>query len=494
MNSAGSGQYEARVMVTTGPGADCPPIPNPPFIDVCSFVTPFGGLLGSTAAYEVRNGASDPFVGTLGEGAGKVNATRALAALRDGVVVYSTASGSGQDAGTGPRDLQGSWQVGSIQAGVSRTQSFVVHAAPGVSASARFEYAAGHVSDGSTALPVSWVELPSGSTSVRSSRDQIVKLKVSVPSSAPAGTYTGAVLVRVSNGQTLQVPVFASVALHDANTALANPPGPQAQIASARDVYGKFDTVFPYVPGSGITGAGSDWLVYPVELGSRLTEARFRVYDAAAGDETYDLYVYDEDYALLASTHPFAADGVTDILANQSRGPSTAAAAQQLALASPEAGRYYVAVSRAKVGALGTGDFGAFVLTLDEVDPRRADDPVVAFVKTGPETASPGESATYELTWLNGGPAPAENAVVVDTLPPELVFESASDGGRYDAARRSVTWRLGTLPVHGTGTLSLTVRVASTAATGSVVVNRAGLTADLTFSPPLATWPTVVVP
>ena len=185
---------------------------------------------------------------------------------------------------------------------------------------------------------------------MRSSRDQIVKLKVSVPSSAPAGTYTGAVLVRVSNGQTLQVPVLASVALHDPNTALANPPGPQARIASARDVYGKFDTVFPYVPGSGITGAGSDWLVYPVELGSRLTEARFRVYDAAAGDETYDLYVYDEDYALLASTHPFAADGVTDLVANQSRGPSTAAAPQQLALASPEAGRYYVAVSRAKVG------------------------------------------------------------------------------------------------------------------------------------------------
>ena len=307
-------------MVTTGPGADCPPIPNPPFIDVCSFVTPFAGLLGGTAAYEVRNGASDPFVGTLGEGAGKLNVPRALAALRDGVVVYSTASGSGQDAGTGPRDLQGSWQVGD-PAGVSRTQSFVAHPAPGVSASVRFEYLAGHVSDGSTALPASWVKLPSGSTSVRSSRDQIVKLKVSVPSSAPAGMYTGAVLVRVSNGQTLQVPVLVSVALHDPNTALANPPGPQARIASARDVYGKFDTVFPYVPGSGITGAGSDWLVYPVELGSRLTEARFRVHDAAAGDETYDLYVYDEDYALLASTHPFAADGVTDLVANQSRRP-----------------------------------------------------------------------------------------------------------------------------------------------------------------------------
>ena len=69
------------------------------------------------------------------------------------------------------------------------------------------------------------------------------------------------------------------------------------------------------------------------------------------------------------------------------------------------------------------------MLTLDEVAPRRAEDPVVALVKTGPETASPGETVAYELTWLNGGPASAENAVVVDTLPPELVFESASNGG-----------------------------------------------------------------
>ena len=37
-------------------------------------------------------------------------------------------------------------------------------------------------------------------------------------------------------------------------------------------------------------------------------------------------------------------------------------------LQSPPAGRYYVAVSRAKVGALpGSGDFGKFVLALDEV-------------------------------------------------------------------------------------------------------------------------------
>ena len=190
-----------------------------------------------------------------------------------------------------------------------------------------------------------------------------------MPSTAPAGMYSGTVVVGASNGQTLQVPVFAAVMLHDHKTTLGNPSGPQARIASGGEVYAKFDTVWPFVPGSGLTGTGSDWFVYPVELGERLTEARFSVYDAAAGDETYDLYLYDVNYDLLATSHPFAADGVTDVLANNARGPTTAAAPQVLTLTAPAEGRYYVAVSRAKVGSVGTGDFGAFVLTLDEVAP-----------------------------------------------------------------------------------------------------------------------------
>jgi hypothetical protein len=126
--------------------------------------------------------------------------------------------------------------------------------------------------------------------------------------------------------------------------------------------------VWPFVPGSGVTGAGSDWFVYPVELGSPLTEARFSVYDAAVGDETYDLYLYDASYDLVATSHPFAADGVTDVVANNARGPTPAAAPQVLTLTAPAQGRYYVAVSRAKIAPLpGIGEFGAFVLTLDEV-------------------------------------------------------------------------------------------------------------------------------
>jgi subtilisin family serine protease len=370
MNTAGSGQYEARwILSATGAAVSCPPLPDPLLMEFCSLGAEIGNIFGNLVLYEVRNGAGDPYVGPLGEGAGKLNLGRAVTALRDGVVVYSAASGTGEDAGTGPRDLQGSWQIGAIRAGLTQTQGFVLHAAPGVNDSARFEYTGGRPSDGSTALPASWVKLPRA-TNVRPGRDPLVKLKVSVPSNARAGTYTGAVLVRLSNGQTLQVPVFASVALHDLNPVHGSASGPQARIASASDVYAKWDTAWPSVAGSSGTGAGSDWLVYPVELGSGLSEARFSVYDAAAGDETYDLYVYRSDYTLLASTHPFAAEGVTDPDANDARGPSTASSPQRLTLAAPAAGRYYVVVSRAKVGGTSSGDFGAFVLTLDEVAPR----------------------------------------------------------------------------------------------------------------------------
>ena len=203
------------------------------------------------------------------------------------------------------------------------------------------------------------------------------------------------------------VPVFASVALHDIEPGAGNAPGPQARIASARDVFAKDDTIWPSAAGSAGTGAASDWLVYPVELGGGLTEARFSVYDAAAGDETYDLYLYSSRLHAAREHAPVRLGRRHATMRSRTTraAPSTAAAPQVLTLAAPAAGRYYVAVSRAKVGDLpASGDFGAFVLTLDEVAPRPPRDPVVVLVKTGPETAAPGESLSYELTWNNAGP------------------------------------------------------------------------------------------
>jgi subtilisin family serine protease len=319
--------------------------------------------------YEVRNvGPADPYVGPSAEGAGKLNVPRALAALRDGAVIYSAA---GSDTrGTGHRDFQGTWQIGAIQAGGTQSQRFVLHAAPGAGPlTASFSFAAGHPSDSASAIAPakkSWTVTLPGKTKLARGGEATVTFSIGVPTTAAPGSYTGEVLVSLSNGRTLHVPVFLAVSLHDPNTAAGNAPGAQANVSSAHDVYAKDDTVWPSAEGQAL-GSTADWLVYPVQPASGLSQARFSVYDSDHGDETYDLYVYDASYNLLQSTHPFLAPGVTDVSANSSRGPSTQVSPQVLTLLSPPSGTLYLVVDRARVGGTNTGDFGSFVLTLDEV-------------------------------------------------------------------------------------------------------------------------------
>jgi subtilisin family serine protease len=339
----------------------------PLFPTFCGFGKIFTDLIadffGSFTLYEVRNGAADPYVGPLAEGAGKLQVGGAIAALRSGLVMYSAASGSGVDAGTGHRDLQGSWQVGAIAAGSSQTQRFVLHPAPAAGpATVSFSFESGQPSDGSKAIPSSWVILP-GAATVPQGSDALVSFTLSVPAAASAGTYTGRLVGTSSTGQILRLPVFVSVSLHDSDPAADNVPGPQARFDSAHDVFAKGDTTWPSVVGTSGTGANADWLVFPVDLAGDLSSARFSVKDSDHGDETYDLYLYDSRFDLIASTHPFAAPGVTDPNANDARGSGP----QGLSIRTPAPGRHYVAVNRAKVGGTSTGDFGSFVLTLDEI-------------------------------------------------------------------------------------------------------------------------------
>lgn len=378
MNTAGPDLFESRWILTTDAAMQPPcPFSDPLLLTFCeigsAFTQPIQDGFGSFTLYEVRNRAADPYVGPLAEGAGKLRLDRAVPALTDGVVVYSTASGSGADRGTGPRDFQGSWQIGSTLAGATHVQQFVLRAAPGSpSVKVRFAFSAGNPSDGSRSITTgqgaeAWtIKLP-GTTTVPAGGSTVVKLTGKAASGAVPGHYTGAVIATVSNGQVLRIPIFASVALHDTRAAAGVTGGTQARVSSVRDVFGKADTIWPSAAGAAGTGAGSDWLVFPVELAGGLREARFSVYDAVPDAETYDLYLYDAAHSLIASTHPFSAPGVTDPVANNARGPSTQASPERLVVTSPVAGRHYVVVSRAKIGGTGTGDFGAFVLMLDEV-------------------------------------------------------------------------------------------------------------------------------
>ena len=322
------------------------------------------------ALFEARNKGADPFAGPLAEGAGKIALGRAVTALRDGIVVYSAAASTATAGLTHPQ-FQGSWQARSVSAGTSRSQRFIVHNAPGAPPrNVSFSIVPGQPSDGSQSIPLApapgaWsVTLP---LPVTVQKETIVSFKLLPPSSAPAGIYTATILVHVDGGQTLRIPVFASVDMHDRKLVAGKIVGPQARIVSGHDVYAKDDTSWPSAAGTPGTGSNADWLVYPVKLAAGLASATFSVYDAtAAADETYDIYVYDAAYDLIASSHPFASPGVTDVDENDSRGPSTVTSPTRVTLTAPAAGRHYVVVSRAKIGGTTSGDFGAFVLSLDE--------------------------------------------------------------------------------------------------------------------------------
>ncbi len=117
-------------------------------------------------------------------------------------------------------------------------------------------------------------------------------------------------------------------------------------------------------------------------------------------------------------------------------------------------------------------------------------DPAVVVAMTAPAAAQSGTSVTYTTTYTNLGPAASSNAVLKDVLPAGPTFVSASNGGTYDPATRTVTWSLGTVNVGYTGTRTLTVSIAG--AVGSVIVNQANYTADLTVATPAAAITTIV--
>ncbi|MCZ7630161.1 MAG: DUF11 domain-containing protein [Microthrixaceae bacterium] len=84
-----------------------------------------------------------------------------------------------------------------------------------------------------------------------------------------------------------------------------------------------------------------------------------------------------------------------------------------------------------------------------DTDPSNNDDSVVvglgsvvdlAMDKSGPGSVGAGDTIEYSLTVANLGDREAHDAIVTDTLGPNLVFVAASGGGTYDPLTRMITW------------------------------------------------------
>ncbi len=113
-------------------------------------------------------------------------------------------------------------------------------------------------------------------------------------------------------------------------------------------------------------------------------------------------------------------------------------------------------------------------------------DPFVAFTKTGPATVDQGERVTYTLDYANLGPNASEQVKITDKLPAGVTFVSASGPDSYNSKTRTVTWNIGTVPLLAKDSVTLTVRVGSGVATGTVITNTAEFKGALTTATPAA--------
>ncbi len=106
--------------------------------------------------------------------------------------------------------------------------------------------------------------------------------------------------------------------------------------------------------------------------------------------------------------------------------------------------------------------------------------PVLAVTKTASaDIVSAGDLLTYTITCENRGNADALSTVVVDHLPAEVIFLSASTGGAYSSgppAGGSVAWNPGTLAAGERISLWVEVRVKAGLAVGTMIDNTADIT------------------
>jgi uncharacterized repeat protein (TIGR01451 family) len=93
-----------------------------------------------------------------------------------------------------------------------------------------------------------------------------------------------------------------------------------------------------------------------------------------------------------------------------------------------------------------------------------------------------GGSITYQLCYDNTTNTYAVNNVtLVDTLPTELDFVSATGGGTYNSGTREVTWNIGTLDAGAAQQcVSLSVQLNSSAAQGATITNPSSIDSDET--------------
>jgi uncharacterized repeat protein (TIGR01451 family) len=98
--------------------------------------------------------------------------------------------------------------------------------------------------------------------------------------------------------------------------------------------------------------------------------------------------------------------------------------------------------------------------------------------KSGPQLAVQGSEITYTLYYSNWGTLTAENVTIIDSLPLEVDFVSASNSGIFEGGK--VTWNAGSVDNMSYNSVTVTVKIADNASVDSQVVNNAEISTPMT--------------
>lgn len=131
----------------------------------------------------------------------------------------------------------------------------------------------------------------------------------------------------------------------------------------------------------------------------------------------------------------------------------------QLELTAAQAGR---TVNRAVVTADGN-------LTEEAVVQLEVVGATLNVSRTGPKRLYPNKTGSYTNTVMNPDTTAISNVKIVETVPAGMEFVDASDGGQYNAAKRSVTWTVDRLRGGESKSVRISLTSASRGAQVSVV-------------------------
>ncbi len=103
--------------------------------------------------------------------------------------------------------------------------------------------------------------------------------------------------------------------------------------------------------------------------------------------------------------------------------------------------------------------------------------------KSGPASASLGDTITYTVTFSSLNPAPATTYTLTDTLPAEVDYISTDPPGTYDPVAHAVSWS-GTLDCgFPSGVVTVTAQITTSVLPGTVITNEVTIDAGGDISP-----------